>query len=149
MGSVPATGVFVTIWDDTPGVTIAQPASAYPDIPPGGQTTNTTPFKINTGAGFTCGTAIDLMATVRTGQGTFVTSLGVPSGGTPFSTTTFESADVPKPIPDVSTTESTLAVSGVGGVKKVTAALRLTHTFDGDLDLSLIGPDGTTVRPEP
>ena len=145
LGSATATGVFVTIWDDTTGVTIAQPASAYPDIPPGGQTTNVTPFKINTGAGFTCGTAIDLMATVRTAQGTFVASLGVPSGGAPFSTTTFESTDVPKSILDVSTVESTLAASGLGGVQKVTAALRLTHTFDADLDLVLVGPDGTTV----
>jgi subtilisin-like proprotein convertase family protein len=67
--------------------------------------------------------------------------------GQPVATTTFESADVPVKIPDVSTVESSVLVSGVGGpVQNVTVSFHLTHTFDGDLDIFLIAPDGTSVE---
>lgn len=60
---------------------------------------------------------------------------------------TVESTNVPMTINDVATQESTLSVSGlVAPVTKVTVAFHLTHTFDNDLDIYLIGPDGTQVE---
>src|SRR5262249_54360031 len=51
-------------------------------------------------------------------------------------------------IPSQDQTNSTIAVSGVAvglTVTDVNVNLTLTHTFDSDLQISLIGPDGTTV----
>ena len=42
--------------------------------------------------------------------------------------------------------ESSLTVSGLTGpITNVTVSFYLTHTFDADLTISLVGPDGTTV----
>lgn len=50
------------------------------------------------------------------------------------------------PVPDFTTTESSLVVSGITApITKVTASLRLAHPFVGDLEISLIAPDGTVV----
>ena len=52
----------------------------------------------------------------------------------------------PVPLPDVTTTDVPLVVQGlVRPISDVTVSLSLTHTFDGDLTISLIAPDGTTV----
>ena len=58
------------------------------------------------------------------------------------------STDVPKTLPDVTATFSNLVVSGFPAnqvVNDLTVTLSLTHTYDSDLILSLIAPDGTTV----
>jgi subtilisin-like proprotein convertase family protein len=61
--------------------------------------------------------------------------------------TTFASTNVPLPLPDLSTTTSTLTVGGLSGVvTKVTVTLNITHTFDGDLIVDLIGPSGQIVN---
>jgi subtilisin-like proprotein convertase family protein len=50
------------------------------------------------------------------------------------------------PIPDVNTVESSIVVSGLTRpITKVAVSLFVTHTFDGDLAMSLIAPDGTVV----
>ncbi len=43
--------------------------------------------------------------------------------------------------------DKTFVVSGITTpLKKVVVSLHITHTADSDLDISLIGPDGTTVN---
>jgi len=50
-------------------------------------------------------------------------------------------------IPDGGFVDKTFTVSGITTpLKKVVVSLHITHTADSDLDLSLIGPDGTTVN---
>lgn len=76
---------------------------------------------------------------------------GGPEGGSPApasltSTTTFASTDIPRTIPDVATVTSANTVSGIGAITHVTVSFHLTHTFDNDLDLFLIAPDGTAVE---
>jgi subtilisin-like proprotein convertase family protein len=62
-------------------------------------------------------------------------------------TANFESSDVPLFLPDVATVESSVVVAGVAGpIQNLTIDLHLTHTFDADLDIFLIGPDGTTIQ---
>jgi subtilisin-like proprotein convertase family protein len=144
-GTATATGVFATLATSTQGVGLSQAGAAYPDLAPGGTATNTTPFRISTAADFVCGTTIALTATVTTGQGTVIVPLGIGSGS--LSSTDFASADVPKAIADQATVESTVTVAGITGpIDTVTVSLHLTHTFDGDLDLFLVGPDGTIVE---
>ena len=63
---------------------------------------------------------------------------------------TFTATDTPLPITDNNTTESTIDVAGVGvlgpgGNEIEEVALNITHTFDGDLDITLVAPDGVTT----
>jgi subtilisin-like proprotein convertase family protein len=58
---------------------------------------------------------------------------------------TFDSTDVPKSIPDNNTTgiTSNTSVIGSGNASSLLLSLNITHTFIGDLVVTLIGPDGT------
>jgi subtilisin-like proprotein convertase family protein len=50
------------------------------------------------------------------------------------------------PIPDLATITSTVDVSGfAGSITDVNVTLNITHTFDSDLVITLIAPDGTQV----
>jgi hypothetical protein len=140
-----ATGVTATLTTSTPGVTVTQGSLAFPDIPPsGGTATNSTPFQISTSPAFICGIAVNLTLTVTAADGTFVFPLSLPTGA-PGGETRFDN-DAPIPIPDVAVTNSQIPVSGFAGViGKVRVSLHLNHTFDGDLRIGLLSPDGTLV----
>jgi subtilisin-like proprotein convertase family protein len=58
---------------------------------------------------------------------------------------TFTSTDVPKAIPDNNTTgiTSNNVVAGNGTVGSLSLSLNITHTFRGDLVVTLIAPDNT------
>jgi subtilisin-like proprotein convertase family protein len=58
---------------------------------------------------------------------------------------TYSSGDLSAPINDFSTVEIPITVPDLGIVEDVNVRIRLNHTFDGDLSIGLIGPDGTTV----
>ncbi|MBI4852869.1 MAG: proprotein convertase P-domain-containing protein [Acidobacteria bacterium] len=146
-GTSTASGVTATLATTTPGVTVVTPNASYPNIAAGMTATNNTPFVIMTAPNFVCGTNIQFTLTVNTASdGSFMVPFSVGSGtvGAPMS---FESVNVPVNILDVATVTSTTNVSGLtGSVGKVTVSFFLTHTFDADLDIFLIGPDGTTVE---
>src|SRR6185436_11627334 len=57
----------------------------------------------------------------------------------------FTSTDVPKSIPDNNATGviSALPVTGNGVVQSLSLSLNITHTFRGDLVVTLISPGGT------
>lgn len=60
-----ATGITAVLSSNTPGVTISQPNSAYPDIPAGGTgVLNTTPYQVSTADTLACFTNINLTLTV-------------------------------------------------------------------------------------
>ena len=81
-------------------------------------------------------------------EGSWNDSFTVRVGVQPIAQNTFPSTDTPKPIPDVRTPPvlSPIIVAGAGLVSDVNVTLNLTHTFDGDLDIFLIGPNGTRVE---
>jgi len=144
-GTAAATGVSMNLRTNTPGVKVTQASSAYPNIGPGASGTNTTPFQISTAPSFACGAIVILTALLTTQQESLVFPVGIASssGSIPRD---FASKDVPKAIPDLSTVESVATVSGITGpVDRVTVSVFLTHTFDSDLVISLVAPDGTTV----
>jgi subtilisin-like proprotein convertase family protein len=61
-------------------------------------------------------------------------------------TTNYVSTNVPRALADLATSTSTLVVpAGAGLVTKITAQINVSHTFDGDLVITLIAPDGTRV----
>jgi subtilisin-like proprotein convertase family protein len=53
---------------------------------------------------------------------------------------------LPKPIPDLGTTLSTLNVAGLKTIEDVDVTLSIDHTYLADLDVVLIGPSGTRVE---
>ncbi|MBC8107880.1 MAG: S8 family serine peptidase [Anaerolineae bacterium] len=62
------------------------------------------------------------------------------------SSMAFGSSDVPKTVPDLTTTSSNLSVTGLAtAVERVTVTLSIAHTFDSDLSVVLISPTGTRV----
>lgn len=148
VGGSAATGVSAALAFNGPGLTIAQAGSAYPDIPPGGTATNTTPFRISTAPGFACGSNADLTLTVTIAGGdVFMLPMSLGSGTT--TTARFDNdtpLQIPDPNPDPQTVQSTVTVAGITTpVTKVTVSLFIDHTFDGDLEVELEGPDGTRV----
>ncbi len=58
---------------------------------------------------------------------------------------TYISSNVPIPIADVATSTSTLNIASSAVVYNITCNLSLTHTFDGDLVLTLVAPGGQSV----
>ena len=143
--AAPLTGVSASLATTTPGVVITHPQSAYANLPANGKGTNLIPFQITTLPLFNCGDPIDLVLTVTTAGGNFTVSNRVFSGATGaplrFNNNTLT------PIPDLSTVNSTVSVSGLTtAIKKVSVSLYLVHTYAADLTLTLLAPDGTPVE---
>ncbi len=58
----------------------------------------------------------------------------------------YTALDTPITIVDNNTVTSTVEVTDIGSIFDVNVSLDITHTWDSDLDVFLIGPDGTTVE---
>ncbi|HEV2208066.1 MAG TPA: protease pro-enzyme activation domain-containing protein [Verrucomicrobiae bacterium] len=143
IGVADATDIRVTISTTTPGVIVAQPVSLFPDIPVGGFGTNVVSFKISTAPEFVCGTPIHLNVRIKSAQQTVNRFLTLPTGvpGAPLRFDNF----TPAAIPDVGTTNSVIVVSNVNfTLNHIAVSLFIQHTFDADLVLQLVSPDGTT-----
>ena len=144
-------GVMATLISHTPGVTVMQPSSAYPNIPGMATRANLTPFKVSVAPGFPCGQFVDFVLRVTTTtDGTFDVPfrLQVQIGGCIPSVFTAAGPQVPLLIPDgpAGVVDSIIPVSGIiAPIGKVTVSVGIRHTFVKDLIVSLISPDGTEV----
>ena len=143
---ITATGIKATIASGTPGVLLSQTDSSYPDITAGATGTNNVLFRFYTSPGFVCGTVIQFTMTVTSDQEVRTLTIRVNTGlvGSPVS---FGNNTVMN-IPDASVfgIDSPVTVSGFNSaVGKVTVSVYVTHTFDFDLTMALIGPDNTRV----
>jgi subtilisin-like proprotein convertase family protein len=121
------------------------------DLPDGTSVTDTAaPFsttfdttRTTDGAGKT------FTATATDDKGATTTSsvmVTVANGGGQCINGNFTSTDVPKSIPDNNTAgvTSNLAVTGNGVVQSLSLSLNITHTFRGDLVVTVISPGGTS-----
>jgi uncharacterized repeat protein (TIGR01451 family) len=143
IGRAEASGIRVTVSTTTPGAAIAQATARYPDLAIGGLGTNLTAFKLSTSPLFKCGTAIQLRMVIKCDQ-LFMTNFFTIPTGVPGKPIQFDSL-VPAVIPDGRVTNLTLTVSNFTyAVNKIAVSMYATHTFDSDLLIELIGPDGTT-----
>jgi putative Ig domain-containing protein len=79
-GNVTATGVSAVLSSTTPNVTITQPNSTYPDIPPSSLVTNNTPFEVSTSSSFACGRNVFFTLTVTSSAGTDILNFILPTG---------------------------------------------------------------------
>jgi subtilisin-like proprotein convertase family protein len=138
-------GVNATLSTTNAGVTVTQPFSPYPNLPAFGTRSNMVPFQISTSPTMICGTILDLVLTVTTATNghfriPFVLHTGGASGGQRFDNA------IDLPLADAGSVDSLISVAGFNGIlAHVSVSLHITHTSVGDLDISLIAPDGTTI----
>lgn len=141
-GTVSLTNVSATVSTSTPGVTVTRSAATYPDIASHASSSSNTPhFAFNVGTAFPCGGMIDFTVAATSAQGSWVRAFSVRVGRQAVTRTTFPSTDVPKPIADLTKTTSTVTFAG-GSLVDLDVSVNLTHSYDGDLVLVLIDPDG-------
>jgi subtilisin-like proprotein convertase family protein len=128
------------------GVTVPQASATWPTVAANGGTQTSTPaFQVSIPASFTCGNAVPLNLAVTTAQGNVTIPLSILTGvpGPPQSATVATNVA----IPDANATgvTSNLTFPNVGSVRDVNVRVDVTHTFDGDLRMTLRSPAGTTV----
>jgi subtilisin-like proprotein convertase family protein len=141
--SVDLTGVTATLATTTPGVTVTRATASFPNLAVEGAGTSVAPgFAFTVDAGVACGDSVAFTLTVSANQGQSSTTLSVRVGLPATSTGTFDSTDAPKAINDLSTVTSSLVLPAGGDLVDLDVGLDLTHTYDGDLVIVLVGPDG-------
>jgi subtilisin-like proprotein convertase family protein len=142
-GVATATGVTGTLSSQTPGLTVTQPTSDYPDVAPGATATNVTTYQLDVADTVPCGTQLELQLALTSAQGNFTIDIDL--------LTCELSQTAPIQIPDVGPATpypSTINVTGFGtNITDVDVRLNgITHTEPDDLDLLLVGPTGQTAR---
>lgn len=145
-GSQPATGITATLTSSTPGVAITDGTAAYTDLAAGASAAGLDTFAFQVDPTVACGTTLDFNLHIVSSQGTWDSpfTMTMALGST---TSTVASTDVPKTISDRTTITSTLTFPGAGTITDVNVTLgNITHTYDADLDITLIAPDGTRVE---
>lgn len=80
-GCAPAITVTAVLSTSTPGVTITQPNSPYPDMAIDATGTNTVPFQVSTSPGFVCGTTVHFTLVTTYPGGTSTSVFDLPTCG--------------------------------------------------------------------
>jgi hypothetical protein len=100
-GCATETAITANLTTTTPGVTVTQPGSAYPDLIIDASSNNTTPFSISVDSSFVCGTPIALSLNLTYAGGNKSIPLSVPTcaGGAnqTFGPTTVTTTDSSQP----------------------------------------------------
>lgn len=146
-GAAATTSLVATLLP-TGGVTSPSGPQNYGSIPPDNTTVVTRPFTFTVDPSAVCGGQV--IATLQLQDGatnlgtvTFTMQVGVPVGTTPVS---FSSGNVAAPIPDEGQVEIPIVISDVGTVADINVRVRLNHTFDGDVVIALVSPDGNVIN---
>ncbi|MCA1600935.1 MAG: M36 family metallopeptidase, partial [Acidobacteria bacterium] len=130
---------------DTTAEIVGGGSASYGTIPGGGNATQNLSYTVPSSAA--CGDKITLTININSSIGpltkTYVLQVGAATGTGPAITA--GTGNVTIPLPDVAVTDIPIVVSNTGVVGDVNVKFRLNHTFDGDLVISLIAPDGTSV----
>jgi glycosidase/PKD repeat protein len=87
IGGKTDTTVNAILTTTTPGVTITQPLSTYPDLLPGIPATNSTPFKFGTSSPFACGTPVSLSLALTYTGGTNNVNFVIPASASTYNLT--------------------------------------------------------------
>jgi len=127
----------------TAGATVTQATATWPDFAPGASHPGAPPFAVSLAPAYECGEPVSLTLAYTTDQGAGTIPLeiatGLPASGAP-------SADVPKDIGSSTGLDSTLVFAAGGIVQNLEVRIpKLTHTWVGDLYMTLESPAGTKV----
>jgi subtilisin-like proprotein convertase family protein len=129
------------------GVTVSVDGGApvsYGNIPAGATVSQPIPFTVPSAA--ICGSQLPVNVVITSSLGTVTRTFNLQIGRPVVTiTASYSSGNIAAPIPDVSSVDIPINVTDVGAVADVNVRVRLNHTFDGDLVLTLIAPDGTSV----
>jgi subtilisin-like proprotein convertase family protein len=129
------------------GVTVSVDGGApvsYGNIPAGATVSQGIPFTVPSAA--ICGDQLLVNVVITSSLGTVTRTFNLQIGRPVVTiTASYSSGNIAAPIPDVSSVDVPINVTDVGAVADVNVRVRLNHTFDGDLVLTLIAPDGTSV----
>jgi PKD repeat protein len=128
-----------------PLVTLANSLSNYPNLAFGAAGDNITAFTGTLSSSAECGVNLNFVLSVTADQGTAQVPFRVPTGVAGPSVA-LQSADVPKPLPDLAATNSGLNIAAAGRVKDIQVRIgNLTHTRTADLKIELVSPSGASV----
>lgn len=138
------TGVSGVLSGD-PAVTVSVSQASWPDLVFGIPTANATPFAGAVSAAAECGVPLPMQVALSTSGGPATVPVGLTTGTAgPFAA--YDAIDLPRAIPDGGTVSSTLSVPSAGRIKALRVRIgELDHTYDADLRLVLVAPDGTSV----
>jgi subtilisin-like proprotein convertase family protein len=133
----------------TGGVTSPTGPQSYGVVIAGGPAV-TKSFSFAASSALPCGGTLTAMLSLKDGGvslGTvsYTFTLGAFSAGA--ASNSYSTGNIAVPIHDVTTVEIPIVVSDADGtsITDVNVSVRLNHTFDFDLTLSLVHPDGTVV----
>jgi len=146
-GGTTLSAISTTLSSSTSGVTFGTPAGSYADIAASQSATNVTPYEFSIPASHVCGVdialSLDANYTDGTAQsGTYAFTLPVGLGND-----VIQSSSPGTSIPDNNTTGITdqLTLSGAIADSNISVDMNITHTYRGDLTLTLTSPAGTSV----
>jgi subtilisin-like proprotein convertase family protein len=146
-GALGATGVTGRLTTATPGVTIVNDTASFPNMGPSATGLSIAPhFSFVIAPTVPCGTTIPFQIQYTAAQGTWTDGFSYAMGQVTSASNSYNSTDVPKAINDLTTVTSTIVVPASGNLTDVNVGLSITHTYDADLDIFLIHPDGTRVE---
>lgn len=92
IGTNDATGVSATLTSSTPGITVSQGASSYPDVLAESTAVNDVLFEVCVGSNVTCGSEINFLLSIVSSQGVFsVSFVGEVGATTNLFSVNFES----------------------------------------------------------
>jgi subtilisin-like proprotein convertase family protein len=113
-------------------------------FPRGATVTQSIPFTVPADAA--CGSQIAVPVNISSSLGSVARTFNLQIGRPIVSiSATYSSGSLATPIPDLGSVEIPINVSDVGSIEDIDVRVRLNHSFDGDLIISLIAPDGSTV----
>jgi len=148
-GTLEATSVQGTLTSSTSGVTINTDTSSYPDMGIGGEGLNDTPFSITLDESIMCGDPVNLALEVSWVDGStrFLGTLSLDYVmGTGIAMGIAESSSPGLAITDNNTIQDVLNSTSPGTVTAdFNVDVDITHSYQGDLTLTLRAPDGTEV----
>ncbi len=145
-GAAIATNTQGVLSTSAPGVTVTTANANFGSITPGFGANSLTPFVIQTAPTFVPGSPINFSLALTSTEGSWNETISLATGiGNDFG---FPSATTPAAIPDnlPAGVNVPIVVSGLTSpVSDVQLALRITHSWVGDLVATLSGPGGVPV----
>ncbi|MFM6849358.1 MAG: M36 family metallopeptidase, partial [Terrabacter sp.] len=137
------TGVSGSMSASNPDVIVDPAAMTWPDLASMGTEADSAPVRVTLPASLPCGSSFDLAQTVTSSAGAVTVPAQRVAVGTPLFTLATPNLVIPDNNATGATTTITMPAGTVDGLEVKIA--QLTHTWVGDLVITLTSPSGTTV----